>query len=708
MILAAALVLGSLGVAEAAGSAELWLERGVVALDEGRLGDARACALSALDAGADWHGYRLHLDASARAGLLQQVGASYEALGATDPNAAFVWLWYRVETGSAPPELLAAIAAERPEQGALALAALAWKSQQYPMTASLAHPIGSPDAIGLEIRALLAMGEHDEAARLTKTSWTSFPDHPEIASGLWLGASPPGVVKKLRGRILAEARERLRTEDPIEVFRLRTLFLAAGDGDGAALAAERLVELGEERPRLDRARWSEDRQRQVGYALATLERPELPAMSADEVVEVARVSALSLEDQGRIELAIATVSEARAMADDRSLAELHARLLLSVDRHEQALAAANQALELAALPPPNDGSGLDARRMTSGLAAAHALRGAALQGLGRHYDALAAFTYAALLDPTQWADTRGRLRVEPVSARALEGALASALAEQDDARALSLIDEAERFMATRLVLDKPEHRAVAASLEAARGRALARGGDRRAALAAFTTAVFVTPEATVQVERARLLEQLDHRDAAFVAWSVAQAWGSDVASAIERTWPGPGAANAPRDAVLAAWRLAAPPPVSTDWGTIELGGPVPSFTVETPTGQVSPESLKGRIVVLAFWASWCGPCLTELPDIAMLARRLDAEGLPVTVLAVSIDARMADYERIRRRTNLEGIQFAWNPELGARFHVTTIPSTWVLDAQGIARFHHDGYASGGDRALEQEVRNLLP
>jgi thiol-disulfide isomerase/thioredoxin len=78
-----------------------------------------------------------------------------------------------------------------------------------------------------------------------------------------------------------------------------------------------------------------------------------------------------------------------------------------------------------------------------------------------------------------------------------------------------------------------------------------------------------------------------------------------------------------------------------------LQGPAPGFSLHTRDGQqVTLESLKGRTVLLNFWATWCTPCLQELPHIAALARKL--KDRPITLVLISVDREWAEIDNMAK------------------------------------------------------------
>lgn len=120
---------------------------------------------------------------------------------------------------------------------------------------------------------------------------------------------------------------------------------------------------------------------------------------------------------------------------------------------------------------------------------------------------------------------------------------------------------------------------------------------------------------------------------------------------------------------------------------------------------VSLESLRGRVVVLDFWAGWCGPCLASLPELKRLHQELEPDGL--ALIGVSLDAAPEDTARAVARHRIGWTQI-WNDEadpdaLASRYRIRGIPAVVVIDKQG--RVFARGHASVG--RLRRMVRFLL-
>lgn len=140
------------------------------------------------------------------------------------------------------------------------------------------------------------------------------------------------------------------------------------------------------------------------------------------------------------------------------------------------------------------------------------------------------------------------------------------------------------------------------------------------------------------------------------------------------------------------------------------GSAAPDFTARDRNGQeVRLSDLKGKVVVLDFWASWCAPCVASMPHTQNVADKLRKEGLPVTVLAVD-DGETRDAFKAWVAKNGErysALTFAYSPTerrvSGNLFKVTGIPTQYIIDAQGIIRASFIGYRGETD-ALEKAIR----
>ncbi len=115
-----------------------------------------------------------------------------------------------------------------------------------------------------------------------------------------------------------------------------------------------------------------------------------------------------------------------------------------------------------------------------------------------------------------------------------------------------------------------------------------------------------------------------------------------------------------------------------------IGSAAPDFTVHDADHTVTLSQLKGQVVVLNFWATWCPPCIEEMPSLVQMQQRMKAKG--VTVLAVSVDVDRDNYEHFLKdhNVNLLSVRDA-DQKSNALYGTFKFPETYVIDRNGIVR-----------------------
>ena len=114
--------------------------------------------------------------------------------------------------------------------------------------------------------------------------------------------------------------------------------------------------------------------------------------------------------------------------------------------------------------------------------------------------------------------------------------------------------------------------------------------------------------------------------------------------------------------------------------------PVSAFSWRDASGgEISLATYSGKVVVMNFWATWCAPCITELPSIQRLQTKLGSA--PVAVVALSIDRGAEGAEKARamlQRLKLDGLAFHHDTESRAyrALGIEVMPTTIIFDAQG--------------------------
>ncbi len=138
-----------------------------------------------------------------------------------------------------------------------------------------------------------------------------------------------------------------------------------------------------------------------------------------------------------------------------------------------------------------------------------------------------------------------------------------------------------------------------------------------------------------------------------------------------------------------------------------VGVAAPAFDGALPIG-TAPKTiadLRGRVVLVDFWATWCGPCRMIAPRLSALQDKLGAQGLSVVGVTTDPAEKAATY------TELSGIKYPSLSDPGSMvsraYHVSGIPSLFVVDRRGVVREVFVGFDPARDAKLEALVQSLL-
>jgi thiol-disulfide isomerase/thioredoxin len=122
--------------------------------------------------------------------------------------------------------------------------------------------------------------------------------------------------------------------------------------------------------------------------------------------------------------------------------------------------------------------------------------------------------------------------------------------------------------------------------------------------------------------------------------------------------------------------------------------------------QVDLSALRGKVVYLDFWASWCTSCLASFPFMDGLQRDLKTAGLDV--IAVNLDAKPADATRFLSRRHIGfPVALGDNQRCARQFNVGSMPSTYLIDKLGNIRAVHSGFSTSDAKGLRAIVAQLL-
>ncbi|MDP1580201.1 MAG: TlpA disulfide reductase family protein [Candidatus Didemnitutus sp.] len=140
--------------------------------------------------------------------------------------------------------------------------------------------------------------------------------------------------------------------------------------------------------------------------------------------------------------------------------------------------------------------------------------------------------------------------------------------------------------------------------------------------------------------------------------------------------------------------------------TLKVGGEFPTFAEVDLKGQpLDLAAYRGKVVLIDFWATWCGPCVAELPHVLAAYKKFHAKGFEI--IGVSLDKDRARLDAFLEQHQMTWVQFfdgqGWENKLSRQYGISAIPATFLLDANGriVARD-----LTGSE--LEDELAKLLP
>lgn len=123
-------------------------------------------------------------------------------------------------------------------------------------------------------------------------------------------------------------------------------------------------------------------------------------------------------------------------------------------------------------------------------------------------------------------------------------------------------------------------------------------------------------------------------------------------------------------------------------------------------GAFRPKDDHGKVLVLDFWATWCGPCKASFPRIDAIYKKLGPKGLEV--VAINEDEDTKGVDAFVKDTGVTfPIAFDKAGKAAESFGVETMPSSFVIDKRGVVRFAHSGYHPDEAAKIEAEINQLL-
>jgi len=148
--------------------------------------------------------------------------------------------------------------------------------------------------------------------------------------------------------------------------------------------------------------------------------------------------------------------------------------------------------------------------------------------------------------------------------------------------------------------------------------------------------------------------------------------------------------------------------LATSANATDSGQPAPKFSLPSmQTNQpVALNTYTGKVVYVDFWASWCAPCRTSFPLLNQLHQKLKAQGFEV--VAINLDEDKANAEQFLKDfpVNFAVLRDA-KGEWADQFVVESMPTSFIIDKQGIVQHIHHGFVSDDVKGLEEKITLLL-
>jgi len=140
---------------------------------------------------------------------------------------------------------------------------------------------------------------------------------------------------------------------------------------------------------------------------------------------------------------------------------------------------------------------------------------------------------------------------------------------------------------------------------------------------------------------------------------------------------------------------------------LDVGARQPEIGLRDRSGNnIDLASLKGKVVLVDFWASWCAPCKQEMPVLERLYQQYKKDGL--VIVAVSVDKESSNIADFLKQVHVTfPIVHDQEHAVADRFKPPRMPSSYIVDRKGLVRHVHGGFRPDDAAALEAEIKALL-
>ena len=133
----------------------------------------------------------------------------------------------------------------------------------------------------------------------------------------------------------------------------------------------------------------------------------------------------------------------------------------------------------------------------------------------------------------------------------------------------------------------------------------------------------------------------------------------------------------------------------------------PDFTLKSRSGEnLKLSEFRGELVMLNFWASWCGPCRQEMPELEALYKRYQPLGF--TILGINVDDHRKNADKMLKQIPVSfPVLYDSKHSVSNLYKVAAMPTTILVDRNGVIRQVHLGYQPGFERIYKTQIEALL-
>jgi len=139
---------------------------------------------------------------------------------------------------------------------------------------------------------------------------------------------------------------------------------------------------------------------------------------------------------------------------------------------------------------------------------------------------------------------------------------------------------------------------------------------------------------------------------------------------------------------------------------VSMAQKAPTFSLPGTTDTVDLKKLKGKVVYLDFWASWCDPCRKSFPWMNEMDSRYDSNKF--TIVAVNLDSSKSDADKFLKKVPAN-FTIAYDPEgkVADQYQLKAMPSSYLIDKKGNLVLVHKGYREGDAQKIEDKIQLLV-